>query len=81
MSTTPKLEDLIPHKQRVSEVLKASRAVVNAERRVARRRKDLDAAENDLRQARRALRVIIGDSLPDAAENNIGELPEPEYKR
>ena len=79
MST--KLEDLIPHKQRVSEVLKSSRAVVNAERRVSRRRKDLDAAENDLRQARRALRVIIGDSVPGAPENNIGELPESEYKR
>lgn len=72
MNTT---ENLIPHKQRVSEVLRASRAVVNAERRVARCRKASDAADTDLRQARRALRAIIGDSMPGAEELNVGELP------
>ena len=71
MSTT---ENMIPHKQRVSEVLQASRRVVNAERRVSRCRKALDAAESELRQTRRALRTIIGDTMPADAGLNTGEL-------
>ena len=71
MSTT---ENMIPHKQRVSEVLQASRRVVNAERRVSRCRTALDAAESELRQTRRALRTIIGDTMPADAGLNTGEL-------
>ncbi len=63
-------------KERSKEILKASRRVVNLERRRARLTKALDECAAELRGAKRVLRDLVADQLPGmpADTMNIGGL-------
>lgn len=63
-------------KARVSEILKASRRVVNLERRRGRLERQLEETTHELRTAKRLLSDLAGDNLPGFGPEsmNIGEL-------